>query len=141
MDASKYLLVIGIAGTLGACTTTQGLAAEERLEIYRAQAGVPVDSFRNIKQVDRWTALSDDALAVWTSATRGYLLELEGRCTGLESALSIQMSDQIGTVNARVDTVTPIGGGATPGFPCRIREIRPVDDRTVRAAENRISGA
>lgn len=141
MHASKYLLVIGIAGALAACTTARGVTAEERLEMYRNHAGAPVDSFRHIRQVDRWTALGDDALAVWTSAEKGYLLELENRCTGLDFALAIQLSDQVGTVNARVDTVTPLGGGAAPGYPCRIREIRPLDGRTVRAVESHSNGA
>lgn len=139
MITSKYLLAIGIAGSLVACTTAGGLTASEQLEIYRANAAAPVDSFRGFRQVDRWTPLGDEALAVWTSPTSGYLLELEKPCTDLKFALSVRLNDDVGTGS---DTVTPVGGGASaPAFPCRIREIRPVDYRTVRSAEKRSSGA
>jgi hypothetical protein len=61
----KTLLIPLLAAmTVAACTHTERLSPADRLALYRANAGEPVAGFQHTNNV-QWTALGDDALAVW----------------------------------------------------------------------------
>jgi hypothetical protein len=124
------------AATLLAATgcATNPISDAERLDIYRAHAGAPVGSFRYFTQLDGWTPLGDTALAVWARPSDVYLLELSGSCPGLDFASAISVTSQMGTVHARFDKVLVLDR-STPAIPCQIREIRPVDIKAIRHAE------
>ena len=118
---------------LAGCATNPAERDRQQLALYREHAGAPVDSFRYLGRMNSWTSLGDEAVAIWTSPTRAYLLEVYGPCNELAYASAIKLSESAGMVHARFDEVTPVGSGIR-SLPCRIREIRPVDVKALREA-------
>lgn len=133
------LAVLSLA-LLAGCATHPAERDRQQLDLYRAHAGEPVDSFRYFGRLNSWTPLGDEALAVWTSPSRAYLLEVDGPCNDLEFARAIQLSESAGMVHARFDDVTPVGTGTHP-IPCRIREIRSIDVQALREARRQAKAA
>lgn len=134
----KSLLFSLIAALLlGACATGGSLSDTERLAMYREAAGAPVESFQYLGRIHGWTPLGDSALVLHTRPNQAYLLELMGACPDLEFAHAITISNLVGRVHARFDTVAVLGRGRFP-IPCRIQQIRPVDVSAVRQAEREL---
>lgn len=138
------ILAVAAALLLSACAgtgTSTGMAASARLELYRANAGEPVSNFRLVRNF-RWTPLDEQAVAVWTGANSGYLLELRARCTGLTFASDITISNSGDRVVARFDSVQLRGGFSTgQQAPCRIWTIRPLDLRQINDAKREMRDA
>ena len=131
----KRMLLIAVAVMLSmAGCATNRLGDAERLAIYRAHAGAPVSSFHYFTGLNGWTPLGDSAVAVWARPNDVYLLELHGPCPDLDFAQAISVTSQMGTVSARFDKVMVLDRDAM-SMPCRIREIRPVDIKAIRHAE------
>ena len=130
-----------LALALAACATGPTLTTQERLDLYRAHSGAPVMSFRleRMTGTQQWTPLGDQALAVWSSANRGHLLELRNRCPGMLSAGGISITNSLGNVT-RMDSVVPRMVGAS-NRGCRIDTIRPIDGRSLRDAKREIREA
>jgi len=101
----RTFLSFAVVAMLAGCATTATLPDDQRLEIHRAHAGAPVNSFHNLGTLYSWTPLGDSALAVWTRRNQAYLLELGGRCPGLEYGRAISFSGQGGAVYAGMDNV------------------------------------
>lgn len=128
----RILLILSLMMSLTACSTTR-MSDAERLALFRAHAGEPVNSFRLFGSLNGWQPLGNTALVVWPAPNRAYLLQLMGLCSNLPFAHSISLSNQMGTVSARFDSVVPRGGGPNTGnMPCRIQEIRPIDVPALR---------
>ena len=125
--------LLAAATLVSGCATDSAARTADRLALYRAHAGPPVSDFPYYRTFSEWTPLGRDALAVWLSPTRAYLLDTPD-CNDLEWAHGIQISDTNGRVSARFDRVQPLGGGAVP-ISCRIEQIRPLDTRAIKAAE------
>ena len=127
------LLAVLATAALAGCATHSAERTAGQLALYRAHAGEPISSFPYMRSFTQWTPLGDQALAVWMSPTRAYLLEL-ANCPDLEWAQAIQLTENTGQVSARFDRVYPLGPGIRP-MPCRIEQIRPLDARAIRDAE------
>lgn len=130
---TRMLLAAATMLGVAACATGR-ISDDERLAIYRANAGEPVNSFRYFGRLDGWTSLGDSALAVWTRPNEAWLLELGSRCPELDFAMAITVTNQAGTVYSRFDKVQPLGQGAV-SIPCIIQQIRPLDTRAIKADE------
>ena len=135
------LLLLALA-VIAACSHGPTLTRQERLDLYRQHSGTPVLSFRleRMTGTQQWTPLGDQALAVWSSANRGHLLELRNRCPGMLSAGGIAITNSLGQVTARMDSVVPRRVGAS-GLSCRIDTIRPIDGRALREAKRELRDA
>ncbi len=118
---------------LSACATNR-IADDDRLALYRANAGEAVDHLRYYGSINAWTPLGDGAIALWTRPSEAYLVQFFGPCQGVDHATTIGVSSSMGRVNAKFDKVLVRGSGAIE-FPCTIREIRPLDIAAVRDAE------
>ena len=130
-----------LALALAACATGPALTTQERLDLYRAHAGAPVMSSRleRATGMQQWTPLGDQALAVWSSANRGHLIELRSRCPGMLSAGGVSITNSLGNVT-RLDSVVPRMAGAS-NRGCRIDTIRPIDGASLRDAKREIREA
>ena len=128
--------------TVAGCSHGPTLTTQERLDLYRQHSGAPVLSFRleRMTGTQQWTPLGDQALAVWSTANRGHLLELRNRCPGMLSAGGIAITNSLGQVTARMDSVVPRRVGAS-GLSCRIDTIRPIDGRSLREAKRELRDA
>src|SRR5688572_15343935 len=93
-EMKPVLFVLMLAAGLGACSHGPTLSTEDRLALYREHAGAPVGSFRldRMPGIQNWTPLGDQALAVWQSSNRGFLLELRSRCNNLGPASRINIT-------------------------------------------------
>lgn len=129
-------LLAGMTLALAGCSTTPSMTTDQRIALYFEHAGPPVQSFRLTRFVrhTQWTPLGDRALAVWISQSRGYLLQLRGRCSGLSIAHTVQITNSFGTVNARWDSVIPRTVSVAMPQSCRIVRIRPLDGTGLRDA-------
>ncbi|MEG3191373.1 DUF6491 family protein [Lysobacter sp. D1-1-M9] len=128
------LLTIAMSLGLAACANGPDLRDAQRLALYEANAGAPVESFHYFGGINGWTPLGDSALAVWTRPNQGYLLDLLGSCPDLEYARAISVSNQFGRVHARFDSVDVLDRDSF-GIPCRIEQIRPIDAAALKQAE------
>ncbi len=134
---SFLLLALGVV--LGGCATN--LSGPEKLSLYQAHAGEPVNDFRYVSSIS-WTPLGDEALAVWTRPDEAWLLSLTGRCVDLDYAPAISLSNMFGRVSAKFDSVRVLGGASAHfRIPCRIDTIRPLDVKALKAAEKEMREA
>lgn len=137
----KRVLPILIFSALASCATTHP-SDEDRLAMYRAHAGDPVNDFQYFGRLDGWTPLGDRALTVWTRPDQAYLLELMGTCNDLDFAPAISISSQLSQVSARFDSVHVLGShGGIAHIPCRIKEIRPLDVKGLKEAQKELRKA
>lgn len=112
---------------LAGCASTGPREREEAaLERYSAHAGEPVSSF-HLRLMREWVSLGRTHLAVYTSVNEAWLLEIEQPCHGLDFARAVQLTSTGSRVYARFDTVR------FDEQVCRIREIRKVDVRAMKA--------
>lgn len=139
----KAIPALVLVATLAACATGPTLTTEERLALYREHAGAPTGSFRleRMPGMQNWTPLGDQALAVWSSANRGHLLELRSRCSGLSPAARISITNSMGVVGARLDSVVVSPAAGAMARSCRIETIRPIDGTALREAKRELREA
>ena len=117
------------------CTTDYRQRDTERLALYEANAGAPVQSVSYFGSLNGWTPLGESAIALWTRPSQAYLVRFVGSCPDIEFANAIQVTSQGGRVYARFDDVVPIDGSPMHSMPCRIGELRPLDMKAIRASE------
>jgi hypothetical protein len=127
---------LGVLVLAFSACATDGMTDTDKLALYRAHAMAPVASFRYLNRIDGWTPLGDAALAIWTRPNEAYLLETNGPCPDLEFAQAIGLTSQMGMVYSRFDKVIPRADpGGAPPIPCQIRQIRPLDVKAIKSAE------
>ena len=138
----KTLMLAAVLGlSVAGCSTTGQLTDSEKLALYRANAGAPVNGFNYFGDLDGWTDLGDSALAVWTRPNQAYLLELGGPCMDLSTAMAIGTTNQMGMVSARFDSVVVYGSPPSFRIPCTIQTIRPLNVKALRASEQELREA
>ena len=138
----RYCLLLVLGFALSACATTPKQSDAEKLALHRAQAGEPVKDFRYFGTINGWTPLGDSALVVWTKPSEAFLLELYGPCSSLEYAPAITLSNTMGRVAARFDSVNVRGGGSSNmDIPCRIQTIRLLDVKGLKQAQQELREA
>src|SRR5690625_4672998 len=93
---------------LAGCASTR-MSDSEKLSLYQAHAGEPVQSFRFFGRLNGWTPLGDSAVAIWTRPREAWLLELSGACPDLPYSHSISVTSNMNRVHARFDKVQPLG--------------------------------
>ncbi len=139
----KRILLLAMFLAVGACASTPRQTDAEKLALYRAHSGEPVNDFQYFGSINGWSPIGDSALMVWTKPSQAYLLELFGPCTDLGSAPAISLSNSMGRVSSRFDSVHVLGGGgnSTMRIPCRIETIRPLDVKALRQAQQELREA
>ena len=98
----RLLVLLPIALAVSACASTAETSARNssQLALYRAHAVEQVGSIPFSGSINRWTSLGDSALAVWTSPSRAWLLELTSRCPDLEHSYGIGFDSRDGRIDA-----------------------------------------
>jgi hypothetical protein len=127
-----FVALVSFAGS--GCASNPKVRDAERLALYRNHAGETVKGFQYYSRFSDWTPLGDSAVAIWVGPGRAWLLDLDGPCSDLDFAHAIKLSSNNGRVSARFDTVQAVQRGL-PSIPCRIKEIRPIDVKALRAEE------
>ncbi len=132
--SSRFLAPLLAACALSACATGSAQRDAERLALYRAHAGAPVDSIQYTHSYNGWTPLGDATFALWTTPGKAWLVQLYPPCTELDFADSIAFRDTVGRLSAKFDHVYVANHGLMP-ISCTIEEIRPLDVKAIRTAE------
>lgn len=133
--ALSALLALSACATGGGYGTTTAARADGKLALYRDHAGPPVAQIPFSSSIDNWTYLGPTTLAVWTSPTRAWLLELDAPCRDLQYAHAIGFESRGPRITAGFDSVVVMSRAAAPYIPCRIRTIQPLDAPAIRAVE------
>ena len=135
----RKLAVFLLAGTLGACATTESLSDQQKLALYSGHAGAPVAKIRYRTPIG-WEKVDDSHLLLQMRPTESWLLRLSGPClewTASVPTIVIDSRDQ--QLTAGFDTIrfNSINAPAAP-MSCRIEEIRPVDLDAARAERDAV---
>ncbi len=133
---SKSFLISAGAWMLGMCcagcsSVPYAQRMSDRQAAYAAVAGAPVRSF-NFFSLYSWEPLSDTELAVYTQPNKAWLLDLGG-CQDLLFATSIGLTSNLNQVMVGFDKVLT----GRRNFPCTITQIRPVDVRSLKLAQQK----
>ena len=128
----KALIVplIAVLG-LGACATNR-LSDTDRLALYDAHAGAPVKQIRFYNAMG-WDRIDDEHVLLSMRPSETWLLKVSGPCLDWGSASpTLRLSSTGPYVMAKFDRIL------TEGSPisCRIEEIRPIDVKAMRAAQD-----
>jgi hypothetical protein len=131
MSMIRVLLATTLAALLAACASAPyAQRISERQAAYAAAAGAPVRQFRFFTLYS-WEPLSDNQLAVYTRPNEAWLLDLGGGCQDLAFVDSIGLTSNINQVMVGFDKVLT----GRRNFPCTISQIRPVDVKSLKAAQ------
>jgi Family of unknown function (DUF6491) len=121
------LAVLGLA----ACATNR-ISDTDRLAIYEAHSGAPVKQIRYYSAMG-WDRIDGEHVLLNMRPNETWLLKLSGPCLDWGGGSpTLSLSSQSGWVMVKFDKVSVHGSPVT----CRIEEIRPVDVKAVRAAED-----
>lgn len=126
------VVVLLVAGLTACASTPRAERQAERRALFERHAGEQVDSIRSFT-MDRFETLGPDAVAVWASPARVYLLTVRGPCVGLDQRFSLSITSTNRIVRARFDAITFIEKPSRMIQRCPIATIRPVDFASVRA--------
>ena len=127
----KALLVplIAVFG-LAACATNRPSDAD-RLALYEAHSGAPVKQIRFFNAMG-WDRIDDEHVLLNMRPNETWLLKVSGPCLDWGSASPVLRLSSTGPyVMAKFDRILTEGSPVS----CRIEEIRPVDVKALRAAE------
>ncbi len=122
-------LIVSIALILAGCSGSgivRRAGEKEGLARLMESASPPVDSVPYLIRYEGWQPLATDKVAVWATASDGYLLTVTQPCDGLQSAAQIQLTSRNALVRRGVDAVK------FTGQSCRIAEIRNLDFRVLK---------
>jgi hypothetical protein len=142
MALRRTLTLLGALVLVTSCAAPPRTTPVERLEFYRANAGVPIRSFHSPARLWGWRALGDSALTVWTSKNQGFLLELANQCPEMATASSVGLTTRNERVVAGLDSVVvQRRGGDGSQSTCRIDTVRPINTRVVKESRRQLHDA
>ncbi|HWS77198.1 MAG TPA: DUF6491 family protein [Thermomonas sp.] len=122
--------MIAVLG-LSACATNR-ISEVDRLAVYKAHSGEPVKQIRYYRAMG-WDRIDDQHVVLDMRPNETWLLTVSGPCLDWGSASPVlQLSSSGPYVMAKLDRILTAGSPVS----CRIEEIRPVDIKAVREAEN-----
>ncbi|HXD37086.1 MAG TPA: DUF6491 family protein [Rhodanobacter sp.] len=131
MSRPGMWITLALAGLLAACSSVPyAQRQQQRQAAYAGAAGAPVRSF-HFFSLWSWEPLSDSQLVVYTRPNQAWLLDLDGACQNLEFTQAIGLTSSSGDVSTRFDKVLT----GRRYFPCTIMQIRPVDLKQLRIAQ------
>lgn len=116
---------------LAACATNRPSDAD-RLALYEAHAGAAVKQIRFFNAMG-WDRIDDQHVLLSMRPTETWLMKVSGACLDWGGGSPILRLSSTGPyVTAKFDRILTEGSPVS----CRIEEIRPVDVKALRAAEN-----
>lgn len=127
----KAILPLLAALSLVACATNRPSEAD-RLSMIQAQSGAPVKQIRYFNAMG-WDRVDDDHVLLSMRPSETWLIKVSGPCLDWGSGSPVMtLSSNGGYVHAKFDRINTVGSPMS----CRIEEIRPVDTKALRAAED-----
>ena len=131
MSYIRSVLIAALILALAACSSAPyKQRVSERQAAYAAAAGAPVKYFRFFTLYS-WEPLSDRQLAIYTRPNEAWLLDLGGGCPDISFVNTIGLTSNLNQVMVGFDKVLT----GRNNFPCTISQIRPVDMKSLKAAQ------
>ena len=131
MSLTRVLSATAVALSLAGCASgPQAQRLAERQAAYTAAAGAPVSSFHFIQPMWSWEDLGTDQVVIYTRPQHAWLLDVPG-CSELPFASQLAITSNLDQVSINFDRI--FAGHA--GYPCTIRQIRPVDMTKLKAVQ------
>ena len=132
----KTFIALVAASVLAGCATT-GLSESERLALYSAHAGAPVNDIRYSNPIG-WDKVDGEHLLLTMRPSEVWLLRISGPCLDWSGASpTIIIDNNMNRLTAKFDRISVPGSPAS----CRIEEIRPVDVAAVREERDAMAAA
>lgn len=132
-------MLLWMALVLAGCASGPTSSPDERLKLY-VDHSTPVESLRIAKtegRQTRWSAIGEQAVLVYDASNQPHLLEMQGPCSGLANARSIELTNTSGTVTPGSDSVRIMGASrAGSATSCRIGSARRIDMDAVKKARD-----
>jgi hypothetical protein len=135
LETAMKAIIVPLVAILGlaACASNRPSDAD-RLALYEAHAGAPVKQIRNYSAIG-WDRVDGEHILLTMRPREVWLVRLSGPCLDWGSgSAQLELSSQTGWVVPKFDRVKIKGSPVT----CRIEEIRPVDEKAVRAAQGQL---
>lgn len=133
MSTIRILLATTLLALLCACASAPyAQRTSERQAAYAAAAGAPVRNFRFFTLYS-WEPLSDRQVVIYTRGNEAWLLDLGGGCPEISFVNTIGLTSNLNQVMVGFDKVLT----GRNNFPCTISQIRPVDVKSLKAAQLR----
>ncbi len=127
----KVLLSSAVVAFGLASCASYNLSDSERLALYEAHAGAPVQRINYVTPMG-WIRVDDQHVAIDMRPRERWLMTVTGPCLSLgDGASSLRLSPSGAMVVSKFDQIHVSGSPMS----CRIEEIRPVDVQAFRAAE------
>lgn len=119
---------------LSACASTPREAESVRLARLQAHAGAPVSSIPYTSTGSAGFDVVDDRhVLLTTRPTLAYLIRVSGPCLSFDrGSPSLAITSNMGRISTGFDQISSL---KQPTLTCRIEEIRPVDVKAAREAE------
>ena len=127
------LPLLAMLGLVAGCASTRPSDAD-RLALYEAHAGAPVNQIRYVDPMG-WDRIDDQHVVLMMRPNESWLLTLSGPCLGWSTGSPfLGLSSFNGMSLSRLDKVIVSGSQVS----CLIQQIRPLDVKALRAAEGAI---
>ena len=124
-----------LAGLVLAGCASHRPSEADRLAIYEAHSGAPVKQIRYYNAMG-WDRIDDEHVLLQMRPSETWLLRVSGPCLDWGSASPVlRLSSSGPWVMAKLDRILTQGSPVS----CRIEEIRPVDVKAVRAAQDALA--
>ncbi len=131
MSTIRILMATTLLSLLCACAgAPYAQRTSEREAAYAAAAGAPVRNFRFFTLYS-WEPLSDRQVAIYARPNQAWLLDLGGGCPEISFVNTIGLTSNLNQVMVGFDKVLT----GRNNFPCTISQIRPVDVKSLKAAQ------
>ena len=128
----KTLILPMLAMSILAACATGRMSDTDRLALYDAHAGAPVKQIRFYNAMG-WDRIDDEHVLLSMRPSETWMLKVSGPCLDWGSASPVLRLSSTGPyVMAKFDRILTEGSPAS----CRIEEIRPVDVKALRAAQD-----
>jgi hypothetical protein len=129
-NAMRALIALAAALAMAGCATPR-ISDAERLALHLAHAGAPVSQIRYFNPMG-WGRVDGDHLVLDMRPNQSWLIRVSGGCLDWGHGITLGISSSTGWVSTRFDRVYAQGAQMS----CVIQEIRPIDRKALRAAEN-----
>ena len=128
----KTLILPMLAMSILAACATGRMSDTDRLALYDAHAGAPVKQIRFYNAMG-WDRIDDEHVLLSMRPSETWMLKVSGPCLDWGSASpTLRLSSSGAYVMAKFDRILTEGSPVS----CRIEEIRPVDVKALRAAQD-----
>ena len=128
----KTLILPMLAMSILAACATGRMSDTDRLALYDAHAGAPVKQIRFYNAMG-WDRIDDEHVLLSMRPSETWMLKVSGPCLDWGSASPVLRLSSTGPyVMAKFDRILTEGSPVS----CRIEEIRPVDVKALRAAQD-----